>query len=76
MKSQDSYAFSDIAEYRSSFPGANQTLSFSSIREGLWFIGVQCLTTVTVKETDYGQEYSGKTEVLNGIPYKISISWE
>ncbi len=76
MMSQDSYAFSDIAEYRSSFPGANQTLSFSSIREGLWFIGVQCLTTVTVKETDYGQEYSGKTEVLNGIPYKISISWE
>ena len=37
---------------------------------------VQCLTTVTVKETDYGQEYIGKTEVLNGVPYKISISWE
>ena len=76
MMSQDSYAFSDVAEYRSSAPGANQTLSFSTIREGLWFIGVQCLTTVTVKETDYGQEYGGKTEVLNGVPYKIMISWE
>ncbi len=76
MMSQDSFAFSDVAEYRSSVPGANQTLTFPTIREGLWFIGVQCLTTVTVKETDYGQEYGGKTEVLNGIPYRISISWE
>ncbi len=76
MMSRDSFAFSDVAEYRSSVPGANQTLSFHSIREGLWFIGVQCLTTVTVMETEYGQEYKGKTEVLNGIPYCISISWE
>lgn len=76
MMSQDSYAFTDVAEYRSSVPGANQQLSFKSIREGLWFIAVQCLTTVTVNETDYGQEYVGKTEVLNGVPYKISINWE
>ena len=65
-----------MAEYRSSVPGANQKLSFPTIREGLWFIAVQCLTTVTVTETDYGQAYSGKTEVLNGVPYTISISWE
>ena len=76
MMSQDSFAFTDVAEYRSSVPGANQKLSFPTIREGLWFIGVQCLTTVTVTETDYGQTYSGKTEVLNGVPYQISISWE
>lgn len=76
MMSQDSYAFSDVAEYSSSVSGANQILSFPTIREGLWFIAVQCLTTVTVTETDYGQEYSGKTEVLNGVPYKIMISWE
>ena len=76
MMSQDSFAFSDVAEYRSAVPGASQELSFSTIREGLWFIAVQCLTTVTVTETDYGQAYSGKTEVLNGVPYKIMISWE
>ena len=76
MMSQDSFAFADVAEYRSAVPGANQKLSFPSIREGLWFIAVQCLTTVTVTETDYGQAYSGKTEVLNGVPYKIMISWE
>ena len=76
MMNQETYAFSDVAEYRSSVPGSSQTLSFPSIREGLWFIGVQCLTTVTVKETDYGQEYGGNLEVLNGIPYRISIDWE
>ena len=76
MMNQGTYAFSGVAEYRSSVPGAKQQLSFPSIREGFWFIAVQCLTTVTVKETDYGQEYSGKTEVLNGVPYKIMISWE
>jgi hypothetical protein len=76
MMNQGTYAFSDEAEYRSSFPGARQKLSFPALREGLWFIAVQCLTTVTVTETDYGQEYSGKTEVLNGVPYKIMISWE
>ena len=76
MMNQGTYAFSDVAEYRTTASGASQQLFFPSIREGLWFIGVQCLTTVTVTETDYGQEYSGNLEVLNGIPYRISISWE
>lgn len=76
MMNQGAYAFPDVAEYKTSVAGANQQLSFPFIREGLWFIGVQCLTTVTVKETDYGQEYVGNLDVLNGIPYQISISWE
>ena len=76
MMNQGTYAYSDVAEFSSSVVGANQQLSFLSVREGLWFIAVQCLTTVTVKETDYGQEYGGKTEVLNGIPYQIMVSWD
>lgn len=76
MMNQNTFAFSDVAEFRSAVPGANQKLSFPTIREGLWFIAVECLTTVTVTETDYGQAYGGKTEVLNGVPYKIMISWE
>ena len=74
--SQESYAFPDIAEYESSEPGPNQRLFFSSISEGYWFISVQCLSTVTINATNYGQEYSGNTGVLNGVPYTISISWE
>ena len=76
MMSQDSFAFSDMAEYMASEPGSKQQLVFPSIREGLWYIAVQCLTTVSVEQTDYGQRYIGNTEVLNGVPYCISVSWD
>ena len=76
MMNQGTYAFSDAAKYRSPLSGSSQQLSFPSLPEGYWFIAVQCLTTVKAKETDYGQEYVGNLEVLNGIPYQISISWE
>lgn len=76
MMNKGTYAFSDVAEFQSSGLGAKQELFFPFLQEGLWFIAVQCLTTVTVKETEYGQEYIGNTDVLNGIPYRISISWE
>ena len=76
MMNQGTYAFHDAAEYKTTGSGANHSLSFTSIQEGLWFISVKCLTTVTAKETDYGQEYVGNLEVLNGIPYQIAINWE
>ena len=76
MMSQDSFAFSDTAEYMASETGATQRLAFPTIREGLWYFAVQCLTTVNVEQTDYGQEYKGNTDVLNGIPYSISVKWE
>ena len=76
MMSQNSFAFSDTAEYLSSELGSKQRLVFSSIREGLWYIAVQCLTTVTVEQTEYGQAYTSNTDVLNGVPYRISVSWD
>ncbi len=75
MMSQDSFAFSDTAEYLASEPGAKQRLVFPTIREGLWYIAVQCLTTVSVEDTEYGQSYIGNLSVLNGVPYTISINW-
>lgn len=76
MMNQGTYAFSDTAEYSSTDTGATQHLFFPSLKEGFWFIGVKCLTTVTVVETEYGQAYTGHTEVLNGIPYEVSIRWD
>lgn len=76
MMSQDSFAFSETAEFKASEPGAKQRLAFSTIREGLWYFAVQCLTTVKVEQTDYGQEYKGNTDVLNGIPYSVSVKWD
>ena len=76
MMNQGDYAFFEDSQYRSFVSGPSQQLTFSTIPEGLWFIAVQCLTTVTVKETVYGQEYDGNLEVLNGIPYRIRVSWK
>lgn len=76
MMSQNSFAFSDTAEYLSSELGSKQRLVFSSIREGLWYIAVQCLTTVTVEQAEYGQAYTSNMDVMNGVPYWISVSWE
>ena len=76
MMSQDSFAFSETAEHIASEPGANQCLAFPSIREGIWYIAVQCMTTVTVEQTENGLMYGGNKAVLNGIPYQVSINWE
>lgn len=72
----DSYAFPGSAKYETESTGYKQNLSFVSLHQGLWYVSVQCLTTVDVIETDYGQEYRGRKEVLNGIPYSISVTWE
>ena len=74
MMNQDTFDC-NMAEYRSNEPGAIQKLHFASIKEGIWYISVRCLTTVVVEETEYGQNYTGKIEVLNGVPYTISINW-
>ena len=76
MMNQESFAFIDSAEYISMDPGPRQRLFFPSIREGVWYIALKCLTTVEVEETEYGQSYAGKVSVLNGVPYHIVITWE
>ncbi|MBR5056746.1 MAG: hypothetical protein IKX03_06085, partial [Bacteroidales bacterium] len=42
-----------------------------------WYIGVYCATTVTATATSalpYYFIYSGKTEVLDGVPYSIKVA--
>ena len=69
------YAFPTKEDFASEGIGAKQTLSFDTLEAGVWYVSVQCLTTVTVVQTDYGQEYTGRTDVLNGFPYTITVSW-
>ena len=76
MMSRDTYAFPESADYLSSEAGAHQKLFFPELEEGICYVSVQCLTTVTTEATDYGQKYTGNTEVLNGVPYRIKATWE
>lgn len=70
------YAYSDVADYITDVPGANQQLILPDHSAGLWYIAVRCLTTVTSTDVPLGQEYSGRTDVLNGVPYTINVNWD
>ena len=76
MMDHDTYAYPDVARYVSNLAGSEKDLSFEHLAPGFWYIAVQCLTTVDVTEGENCQEYSGRTDVLNGVPYSISVSWE
>lgn len=70
------FAFKPVADYKDVSAGAVKTLTFGTLPAGDWYIGVECQTTVDVIRTEYGFEYTGKTEVLNGVPYTIKVSWK
>ena len=69
-------AFPDAKTYQSPVSSASPSLFFSTLREGLYYVSVQNLTTVDVTEVERGQKYSGRTDVLNGVPYTISVTWK
>lgn len=75
MLCRNTFAYPEDADYVSSEKGSHQQLTFSRLDAGLWFVTVKCLTTIEVTETEYGQSYLDKYNVLNGVPYRISVSW-
>ena len=75
MLNKDSFAYENSAQYVSSNSGSNHRFLFSKLPSGLWYLTVKCNTTVTTFETDWGEDYSGRTDVLNGVPYSVKVSW-
>lgn len=53
--------------------GCSKELIINNPKSGEWYISVFCETTVTATDGKYGTEYTGRTDVLNGVPYKILI---
>lgn len=74
MKHGD-FAFCKDADFFANGKGSNKQLKILQPHSGLWYIGVECTTTITERVTDYGVAYTGHTEVLNGVPYAIKITW-
>ena len=81
---KDNFAFPENEpEFKSTAPGSSQTITTGNLTKGLWYVTVRCATTVTATEkyidtaNHLGKYfvYSGKTGVLNGVPYNISASW-
>lgn len=66
------FAFEDTALFSSSVEGSNHKLTLPISETGVWYIGVECATTVSSANNIYW----GKTEVLNGIAYTVSVNWD
>jgi hypothetical protein len=48
-------------------------LELENPKAGVWYISVFCETTVTASEGKNGVEYTGRTDVLNGVPYRLKV---
>lgn len=75
MMCHNTFAYPDDADHISSGEGSQQQLSFPTLDPGIWFVSVQCKTTVKATSIEYGQSYIDKADVLNGVPYQIVVSW-
>ncbi len=70
------FAFKPVADYKEIGLGSEKELQFDTLEEGIWCVSVECYTTVETRQTEWGVIYIGKTEVLNGVPYTIMVSWD
>lgn len=53
--------------------GCNKSLDLKKPAAGKLYISVFCETAPTAGFSENGVEYSGRTDVLNGVPYKIKV---
>jgi hypothetical protein len=73
---KDDFAFRGEADFTDIATGSEKELRFERLEAGEWYISVECNTTVETVKRDWGYEYTGKTDVLNGVPYNIAVYWE
>lgn len=56
--------------------GCKKTLVIDNPKAGEWYVSVFCETTVTAEDGEYGTEYRGRVDVLNGVPYRLKVECE
>ena len=69
-------AFKSNAAWKNVVLGSDKKLTVDNPKAGRLYISVQCATTVDTLESKYGDTYTGRTEVLNGVPYTIKACFE
>jgi hypothetical protein len=80
---KDTFAFNHSADYADTSSGADKTLAIEEVIPACTlYVAVKLNTTVTSNQDevcfdrDLFIEYSGKLEVLNGIAYTVSATWD
>jgi len=70
------FAFEGEAQHEIKTAGTNKLFTLPEISAGTWYVGVKCASTVNTELQSWGYQYSGQLEVLNGVPYTITASWD
>lgn len=70
------FAFMDNADSRNISLGSDKAMIIRNPSAGRLYISVYCATTVDTEETFFGTRYKGRTDVLNGVPYSISVKFQ
>jgi hypothetical protein len=70
------FAFEGSADFSDLSSGADKVISIIEPDAGIWFISVECASTVTATPVSWGYEYSGNLAVLDGLSYMITATWD
>ena len=70
------FAFLKDAAVKDESAGSRKTIVLKRPQAGKWYISVFCETAPDAEFGENGVVYTGRTEVLNGVPYKISVKYE
>lgn len=73
---KDDFAFRGGSDFTDIGTGPEKEFHFDSLEPGKWYLSVECNTTVEAVKTEWGYQYTGQTEVLNGVPYFVIVKWE
>ena len=73
---RNGFAYREDATWGHVGAKVDKYLEIKDPKPGRYYIAVFCATTVTATMGKYGVEYSGRTDVLNGVPYKIGVRFE
>ena len=74
--SRTGFAYREDATWAYVGEGVDKSLKIKDPKPGRYYISVFCATTVTATMGKYGVEYSGRTDVLNGVPYTLQVDFE
>jgi hypothetical protein len=67
------FAFLKDAFVKDESAGSSKTIVLKKPQAGKWYISVFCETAPDAEFGENGVVYIGRTDVLNGVPYKIKV---
>ena len=68
------FAFRENALFQNIALGMDKVLKIPAPKPGIFYISIFCDTTVESSRSMNGTQYSGRVDVLNGVPYVIGVN--